>query len=76
MVDDVAAVLTLVRKAKSEAKASMRADVESAVISASPDQAERIALASGDISAAGRIAHLSFAETSGPIAVEVTLAGG
>ncbi len=32
LVDDVAGVLTLVRKAKSEAKASMRADVTSTTV--------------------------------------------
>ncbi len=74
MVDDVAAVLTLVRKAKSEAKASMRADVASAVITANPDAADRLSAVEGDLQAAGRIQELSIIAAEGPILVEVTLA--
>jgi valyl-tRNA synthetase len=62
LVDDVAAVLTLVRKVKSDAKASMRADISSATITAPAGAAARLVLAEGDIKAAGRIAEITFAE--------------
>jgi valyl-tRNA synthetase len=62
LVDDVAAVLTLVRKVKSDAKASMRADISSATITAPEGAAARLVLAEGDIKAAGRIAEITFAE--------------
>ena len=73
-IDDVASVLTLVRKAKSEAKVSMRADVASAVITANPDAADRLSAAEGDLQAAGRIRRLSIIAAEGPILVEVVLA--
>ena len=74
LVDDVAAVLTLVRKAKSEAKASMRADVTTATITGPAEQLARIRGAADDLKAAGRIADLAFVDGDGPIAVEVVLA--
>ena len=74
LVDDVAAVLTLVRKAKSEAKASMRADVALAVISAPADQAQRLGLVVDDLMAVGRIAELTIDERDGPLDVSVILA--
>ncbi len=74
VVDDVAAVLTLVRKVKSEAKASMRADVASAVITATADQIARLQLGVADLKAVGRIADLTFAVGDGPIEVSVVLA--
>ena len=73
-VDDIAAVLTLVRRAKSEAKASMRTDVASAVITAEADAVERLSSAEGDLKAAGRIHELSIIAAEGPIRVEVVLA--
>jgi valyl-tRNA synthetase len=73
-VDDIAAVLTLVRKAKSEAKVSMRAEVASAVITAEADAVERLSAAEGDLKAAGRIHELSLIAAEGPIQVEVVLA--
>ena len=74
LIDDVAAVLTGVRKAKSEAKASMRADVTTATVTASAAQITRLAAAAGDIQAAGRIAELVFVDGSGPISVQAVLA--
>jgi len=74
LVEDVAAVLTLIRKAKSEAKASMRADVTSCVITASTGQITRLQLGIDDLKAVGRIAELSFVEGDGPIDVQVVLA--
>jgi valyl-tRNA synthetase len=74
LVDDVAEVLTLVRKAKSEAKVSMKADVSMATISAPPERVSRLEAAREDLAATGRIADLRFVERSGPIDVAVTLA--
>jgi len=74
LVDDVAEVLTLVRKAKSEAKVSMKADVSMATISAPSERVSRLEAAREDLAATGRIADLRFVERSGPIDVAVTLA--
>ena len=74
LVDDVAEVLTLVRKAKSEAKVSMKADVSMATISAPAERVSRLEAAREDLAATGRIADLRFVERSGPIDVAVTLA--
>ena len=73
LVADIAIVLTNVRKAKSEANASMKADVATATISAPAEARARLEAAAGDIKAVGRIADLAFAD--GPaIDVAVTLA--
>jgi valyl-tRNA synthetase len=74
LVDDVAEVLTLVRKAKSEAKVSMKADVSSATIHAPGDRIARLRHAGADLAATGRIADLEFVERDGPIDVSVSLA--
>jgi valyl-tRNA synthetase len=74
LVDDVAEVLTLVRKAKSEAKVSMKADVSMVTISAPAERVSRLEAAREDLAATGRIADLRFVERSGPIDVAVTLA--
>jgi valyl-tRNA synthetase len=74
LVDDVATVLTGVRKAKSEAQASMRAEVATATVTAPAAQVARLGAAAADIKAAGRIAELAFAEADGPIAVSAVLA--
>ena len=75
LVDDVAAVLTLIRKAKSEASASMKAEVASAVITAPAESRDRLETVADDIAAVGRISALSFAD--GPaIEVSVVLAEG
>jgi valyl-tRNA synthetase len=55
-------VLTAVRRAKSEAKVSMRTDVESTVVTAPPDALARLALAETDIRAAGRIQQVDLRE--------------
>ncbi|PWV49251.1 valine--tRNA ligase [Nocardiopsis sp. L17-MgMaSL7] len=68
-----AEVLRAVRKAKSEAKLSMRAEVE--LVRVSGKQAESARAASGDIAAAGRAAGIDFETTDdGELSVEVTLA--
>jgi valyl-tRNA synthetase len=74
LLDDVSAALSGVRKAKSDAKASMRADISVARVSASASQVARLSLAAGDLAAAGRIAELVLVESDGPVVVEATLA--
>jgi valyl-tRNA synthetase len=55
-------VLTAVRRAKSEAKVSMRADVRRTVVAAPSDVLDRLRLAEADVRAAGRIQELSLEE--------------
>jgi valyl-tRNA synthetase len=56
----VGAALAGVRRAKSEAKTGMRADVQSAVLTGPPAILAQIRLATADLSAAGRIAALEY----------------
>jgi valyl-tRNA synthetase len=56
----VGAALAGVRRTKSEAKVGMKADVVSAVLTGPPATLERIRLAAGDLTAAGRIAALDY----------------
>ena len=56
----VGAALAGVRRAKSEAKVGMKADVERAVLTGPPATLERIRLAASDLIAAGRIASLDY----------------
>ncbi|HET6816192.1 MAG TPA: valine--tRNA ligase [Mycobacteriales bacterium] len=66
--------LSQVRKAKSEAKVSMRTDVASVVISADNDAVALLQSAGDDLRSAGRIADLQFATAGdGELAVRVTL---
>ena len=62
------------RKAKSDAKASMKADVTSAVLSAPAGVLERLELLSRDLKAAGRIGSLTFAPADEISVTEVVLA--
>jgi valyl-tRNA synthetase len=73
-VDAVASVLSGVRKAKSEAKVSMKADVSLAVITGPDEALTRIRQAQADLAAAGRIAELRYESGPGPLSVEATLA--
>ena len=75
LVADVATVLSGVRKAKSDAKVSMRADVTAAVVTGDADALGRVEQAAGDLAAAGHIEHLTFLPEGGPLRIEVTLAG-
>lgn len=70
----VAAALAGVRKAKSDAKVSMRADVESATVTAPDGQVALVEAARGDLVEAGRIASLTVVAGEGPLAVDVVLA--
>jgi valyl-tRNA synthetase len=66
----VAEVLRAVRKAKSEAKLSMRAEAARVVVTGPVD---RVRLAADDLRAAGVIADLVLTPGPGELAVEVTL---
>ena len=74
VVADVATALSAIRKAKSDAKVSMRADVEAAVITGDADVLGRIEEAGADLAAAGRVAAVTYVPAGGPLRVEVTLA--
>jgi valyl-tRNA synthetase len=74
LVLEVAAdVLGAVRRAKSEAKASMRAAVERAVVTDTPDRLAALARADRDVCDAGSIAQLDLVEGDAA-SVNVTLA--
>jgi valyl-tRNA synthetase len=70
----VATALAGVRKAKSDAKVSMRADVESATVTAPAEQVPLVEAARTDLTEAGRIAALTVVAGAGPLAVDVVLA--
>lgn len=74
VVADTAIALSLVRKAKSEAKASMKAEVARAVVSGPADSLARVESIAGDLKATGAIADLAFEPGGDAIGVEVTLA--
>ncbi|MGY1745013.1 valine--tRNA ligase [Blastococcus sp. SYSU D00695] len=74
VVTVVAEALAAVRKAKSEAKQSMRADVESATVTAPAAQVELVEAGRVDLASAGRIASLSVVPGDGPLSVDVVLA--
>ena len=68
-----AEVLGRVRKAKTEAKQSMRAEVASATITGPAEVLDRVRAAEADLRESGRIAEVVYAD--GPeLAVAVTLA--
>lgn len=73
-VADTAVALTAVRKAKSEAKVSMRADVTRAVVGGPAPALARIASIAGDLKAAGRIEDLVIEPGGDVITVAVELA--
>jgi len=69
--------LRMIRKAKSEAKLSMRAAVTSAEFTGGPEMIEHIALASSDLSAAGSIEELTtrVSQDSPELSGHIILAG-
>jgi valyl-tRNA synthetase len=73
VLTDTAVALGAVRKAKSEAKTSMRTDVPSAVVGGPQHSIERVQQAAGDLSAAGRVAELRFEPQGETLSVAVTL---
>ncbi|MGY1914127.1 valine--tRNA ligase [Blastococcus sp. SYSU DS0973] len=74
VVSIAAAALAGVRKAKSDAKQSMRADVETATVTAPAEQVAALEAARPDLVHAGRIAELSLVAGEGPLTVDVVLA--
>ncbi|MFL6287777.1 MAG: valine--tRNA ligase [Actinomycetes bacterium] len=74
VLDAVAAVLGDVRKAKSDAKASMRTEVTRVEVRAPADQIALLAPARADLSAAGRIATLDLVDGAAELSVTVELA--
>jgi valyl-tRNA synthetase len=74
VVTVAAGALAAVRKAKSDAKQSMRADVESATVTASPDQVPLVEAIQPDLIDAGRIRTLMIRPGEGPLTVDVVLA--
>ena len=74
VVSDTAVALTAIRKAKSEAKVSMRADVTRVVIQGPADALDRLALIAGDLKAAGRVQELVLQPGGDTLDVVVELA--
>ena len=77
LLDQVGEVLTQVRRVKSQAKASMRAEIATAIVTAPQATLLGLASAEADLRGAGRIASLEWraSEADGPtvIVVEATL---
>jgi valyl-tRNA synthetase len=71
---DTSLVLAAVRKAKSEAKTSMRTDVRQAVVRGPAETLDRVHRAADDLRAAGRIADLRLEPAAGPLTADVELA--
>ncbi len=74
VVTVTAAALAGVRKAKSDAKVSMRADVSTATVTAPAAQVPLIEAGRADLVDAGRIASLAVQPGDGELTVEVVLA--
>jgi valyl-tRNA synthetase len=70
---DVSVVLAGIRKAKSEAKTSMRTEVTTATVTGPQDALDRVALAAADLQATGRVRELLVRPDDGPLAVAVAL---
>ena len=60
VLTDAGIVLSKIRKAKSEAKVSMRTPVETTVVTGPSSATDRIQLAAGDLKAAGSVAELTI----------------
>jgi valyl-tRNA synthetase len=73
LLSDVGVVLSAIRKAKSEAKVSMRTDVAEARVTGAADVMDRVRAAAGDLTAAGRLLELTMTIADSPLAVSVRL---
>jgi valyl-tRNA synthetase len=71
---DASTVLAGVRKAKSEAKTSMRTEVPLVEVTGPAEAVDRVRLAAGDLAATGHIAELRFTPGGDALAVRVSLA--
>ena len=70
---DAQTALGLIRKVKSEAKVSMRAEVAQATLSGSAAHIDRLKLAVQDLTAAGNVSEFTFIESTGEIQAQVRL---
>ncbi len=70
---DTSVVLGAVRKAKSEAKTSMRTEVGAATVTGPQAALDRVAEATADLRATGRVGELVFRADDGPLGATVTL---
>jgi valyl-tRNA synthetase len=70
---DTSIVLGALRKAKSEAKTSMRTEVRSATVTGPAEGLDRVRLAAADLQATGRVGELTFAPSDDPLGAAVTL---
>jgi valyl-tRNA synthetase len=73
LLADVATALSGVRRAKTEAKVSMRAEVSRAVVRGPQDALDRVRQAADDLADTGRIRTLELAADDGPLRVDVEL---
>ena len=73
VLEDTATVLAAVRKAKSEAKTSMRTEVGSATVTGPEVSLARVRLAEADLRAAGGIKNLAFSATADALGAAVEL---
>lgn len=73
LLDAVGAALSAVRRAKSEAKVSMKAEVATARVSGDADVVALVGQAAVDLRSAGGIWELSLVGTGGELAVDVVL---
>jgi valyl-tRNA synthetase len=76
LLDTVSVVLGEIRKAKSDAKASMRTEVSRAEVRATTEQVALLEDARGDLAAVGRIQVLDLTGGSSELTVSVELAEG
>jgi valyl-tRNA synthetase len=74
LLDTVSTVLGDIRKAKSDAKASMRTEVTRAEIRGTAEQVAQLHEARGDLSAVGRIATLDLVDGASELSISVELA--
>ena len=74
LLDTVSTVLGDIRRAKSDAKASMRTEVARAEVRGSTEQVAQLQGARGDLSAVGRIAVLELVDGASELSVTVELA--
>ena len=72
LLESVSEVLGAVRRAKSDAKVSMRAEVEHLAVTGSPEEIERIQQGAADLGAAARAAEIVYSE--GEFSVDAVLA--
>jgi valyl-tRNA synthetase len=70
-----AEILSQLRKSKSEAKVSMKAEITKAIITASADEITKAKLVAADLASAGRVqGAFEYVESASPISLEIELA--